>query len=148
MSDLNDLYQQVIIDHGRKPRNFGKLANANHIKEGYNPLCGDKLTVYLREENNQIIEAQFEGEGCAISMASASLMTEALKNKTLAEAEILFGAFHELLTNDGDEDEKLGKLLVLAGVKEYPMRVKCATLCWHTARAAWKNEDVTVSTEL
>jgi|SRR3989339_100039 len=147
MNDLNDLYQQVIIDHGRKPRNFGKLVDATHIKEGYNPLCGDKLTVYLREENNKILQAQFEGEGCAISMAAASLMTEALKNKTLEEAEILFTAFHELLTNDGSEDEKLGKLLVLAGVKEYPMRVKCATLCWHTARAAWKNENTKVSTE-
>lgn len=144
---MDDLYQQVIIDHGRKPRNFGKLAEANHVKEGYNPLCGDKLTVYLQEENGKILQAQFEGEGCAISMASASLMTEALKNKTLVEAEILFTAFHELLTSEGNEDEKLGKLLVLAGVKEYPMRVKCATLCWHTARAAWKNENIKVSTE-
>lgn len=147
MTDLNDLYQQVIIDHARKPRNFGKLHNANHVKEGYNPLCGDKLTVYLREEQGRICEAQFEGEGCAISMASASLMTDALKNKTLDEAEILFTAFHELLTNEGAEDEKLGKLLVLAGVKEYPMRVKCATLCWHTARSAWANEKTAVSTE-
>lgn len=147
MTDLNDLYQQVIIDHGRKPRNFGKLPNANHVKEGYNPLCGDKLTIYLREEQRKIIEAQFEGEGCAISMASASLMTESLKNKSLDEAEILFTAFHELLTNDGSEDERLGKLLVLAGVKEYPMRVKCATLCWHTARAAWNDENTAVSTE-
>lgn len=147
MTDLNDLYQQVIIDHGRKPRNFGKLSNANHVKEGYNPLCGDKLTIYLREEQHKIIEAQFEGEGCAISMASASLMTESLKNKSLDEAEVLFTAFHELLTNDGSEDERLGKLLVLAGVKEYPMRVKCATLCWHTARAAWNDENTAVSTE-
>lgn len=148
MSELQELYQQVIIDHGRKPRNFGRLENANHIKEGFNPLCGDKLTIYLREEEHKIIAVQFEGEGCAISMASASLMTEALKNKSLEQAERIFTEFHELVTQDKvSNSEILGKLLVLAGVKEYPMRVKCATLCWHTARAAWQNDQTEVSTE-
>jgi len=148
MSDLLDLYQQVIIDHGRKPRNFGKLENAHHIKEGYNPLCGDKLTVYLREENGNIVESTFEGEGCAISMASASLMTAALKNKTLQQAEAMFNSFHNLMINNGEVNEDLlGKLMVLAGVKEYPMRVKCATLAWHTARSAWQNNNEPVSTE-
>ncbi len=148
MSELQELYQQVIIDHGRKPRNFGKLENANHSKEGYNPLCGDKLTVYVYEQDNKIVDIKFCGEGCAISMASASLMTEALKNKTLAEAEKIFAVFHDLVTtNENSSDELLGKLIVLAGVKAYPMRVKCATLCWHTARAAWQNKAEPISTE-
>lgn len=148
MSDILDLYQQVIIDHGRKPRHFGRLEKANHVKEGFNPLCGDRLVIYLREEKGKIVQAMFEGEGCAISMACASLMTSALLNKTLAEAETLYENFHHLMLDDKAVDETiLGKLIVLAGVKAYPMRVKCATLAWHTARAAWKNNHETVSTE-
>lgn len=135
MSDLNDLYQQVIIDHGRNPRNFGRLDQANHIKEGFNPLCGDRLTLYLLEKNGLVEDVSFEGSGCAISMASASLMTEALKGKTIAQAKECFDNFHDLLTNKNHSvAEKIGKLAVLAGVSEYPMRVKCATLCWHTMR--------------
>ncbi len=148
MSDLQELYQQVIIDHGRNPRNFGQLTYANHVKEGYNPLCGDRLMVYLFEEDGLIREASFEGSGCAISMASASLMTEALKGKTIGEADILFNYFHDLVTGTGQAtEEKLGKLAVLAGVSEYPMRVKCATLCWHTALAAINDSKELVSTE-
>ena len=148
MSDLRDLYQQVIIDHGRNPRNFGRLAAANHIKEGYNPLCGDRLTIYLNEAGGLIREARFEGSGCAISMASASLMTEALKGKTVAEADTLFNYFHDVVTATNQASaEKIGKLAVLGGVAEFPMRVKCATLCWHTLRAAMNNSKEVVSTE-
>lgn len=148
MSDLRDLYQQVIIDHGRNPRNFGCLTAANHMKEGYNPLCGDRLTIYLYEQDGFIREASFEGSGCAISMASASLMTEALKGKTVVEAETLFNYFHDVVTaTNQSSTEKLGKLAVLGGVAEFPMRVKCATLCWHTMRAAMKDGKEVVSTE-
>ena len=148
MSDLRDLYQQVIIDHGRKPRNFGRLANANHVKEGYNPLCGDRLIIYLYEEDGLIREVSFEGSGCAISMASASLMTDALTGKTISEAELLFDYFHDLVTGaNKTTEDKLGKLAVLAGVSEYPMRVKCATLCWHTMLAAINDSKELVSTE-
>jgi len=149
MSDLRELYQQLIIDHGRKPRNFGKLANANHIKDGYNPLCGDKITLYLQQENNVIKDVRFEGCGCAISMASASLMTEALKGKTFAEFESLFADFHQLVTNGQQPElnERLGKLIVLGGVVEFPARVKCATLAWHTAVAVVRGSKEAVSTE-
>ena len=149
IADLQELYQQLIIDHGRNPRNFGKLVHANYIKEGYNPLCGDRLTVYLSVTDNRIQDIRFEGSGCAISVATASLMTEALKNKTFTEAEVLFDYFHDLLTGSQREDavEKLGKLMVFAGVVEYPMRVKCATLSWHTAMAAMENTKEPVSTE-
>jgi nitrogen fixation NifU-like protein len=150
MSDFRELYQQLIIDHGRTPRNFGKLEDANHIKEGYNPLCGDELTVYIKEQDGVIESIQFEGQGCAISTASASLMTEILKGKTITEAEDLFKNFHQLVT-DGDDNaaskEKIGKLIVLAGVAEYPARVKCATLAWHTMTAAIHDDDEPVSTE-
>jgi len=151
MSDLRELYQQLIIDHGRKPRNYGRLENANHIKEGFNPLCGDKLTVYIIEKNGLIEEIKFEGAGCAISMASASLMTQSLKGKSVDEFQQYFKHFHELVTQTDQSDEKLqqalGKLAVLAGVAEFPSRVKCATLCWHTTKAALDNEDQPVSTE-
>ena len=149
MSDLRELYQELIIDHGRHPRHFGELDDANHIKEGYNPLCGDKLTIYMLEENGVIKNVSFEGAGCAISMASASLMTDALIGKTVATADALFKAFHELITvgNKPELKEALGKLIVLGGVCEFPSRVKCATLAWHTMQAALHNDDLPVSTE-
>lgn len=149
MSDLRELYQQMIIDHGRHPRNFGCLPSANRVKEGYNPLCGDKVTVYLQEENGIVFAASFTGTGCAISMASASLMTEALKGKSIVEIEELFGCFYKIVTG-GDYSlltEKLGKLTVLRGVAEYPSRVKCATLAWHAAKAALMNSKESVCTE-
>ncbi len=138
MSDLRDLYQDLIIDHSRNPRHFGKLETADYSKEGYNPLCGDKVVIYFCEHTDQIHQVQFEGTGCAISMASASLMTEALIGKTRVEIDTLFADFHHLVTTGSPPDNQhhLEKLLALAGVAEYPMRVKCATLPWHTALAA------------
>ncbi len=150
MSDLRDLYQEVIIDHSRRPRNAGRLVHANHRAEGFNPLCGDRLTLYLRVAGGVIEAASFEGAGCAISTASASLMTEALKGKTPEQAETLIAGFHALVTGQGDQDqapEPLGKLEVLAGVREFPARVKCATLAWHTLRAALHDQVEPVSTE-
>lgn len=139
MSDLRDLYQEVIFDHYRKPRNFHALAAANHVAHGHNRLCGDQLTVYLQVVDGVIEDVSFEGTGCAISTASASLMTDALKGKTLDEAERLFQQFHQMVTQDDAEpDPALGKLEVLAGVREFPARVKCATLAWHTLQAALK----------
>ena len=133
MFDIKDLYQDIIVDHNRNPRNFGKLEGANKTLEGFNPLCGDKLTLYLKTNDNKIEDIAFDGSGCAISVASASLMTDAMKGKTLEEAETLFNEFHNLITTDDDYDsEHLGKLAALAGVKDYPARVKCASLCWHT----------------
>ena len=146
MSDLRDLYQEVILDHNRRPRNFGPLAAANRRAEGHNPLCGDRVTVYLEVEGGRIRDVSFEGAGCAISTASASLMTEALKGLSLEEARTLFHGFHELVTK-GDEGEDLGKLAVFTGVREYPMRVKCATLAWHTLMAALDAKDQPVTTE-
>ena len=148
MSDLRELYQEVILDHNKRPRNFRVPEQANRHAEGYNPLCGDKLTVYLQIENDVIRDLGFQGTGCAISKASASLMTDALKGKTLEEADALFTRFHDLVTGPAAApvDETLGKLVVLAGVREYPMRVKCASLAWHTMRAAMAGKDV-VSTE-
>lgn len=145
MSELNDLYQQLIIDHGRNPRNFHACAHASHVKEGYNPLCGDKLTLYVDEKDGLIKDVCFQGSGCAISMASASLMSEAIKGKTVKEALQLFDDFQQLVTNmDRGQFEtlknKLGKLAVFSGVVEFPMRVKCATLAWHTFRAALADE--------
>ena len=148
MSDLRDLYQEVIIDHSRRPRNFGRLNEANHRAEGYNPLCGDKLTIYLKVDNGIIRDAGFEGEGCAISTAAASLMTEALKGKTEAEAESLFANFHALVTGAAaTASTALGKLEVLGGVREFPARVKCATLAWHTLHAALRDQSGIVTTE-
>jgi nitrogen fixation protein NifU and related proteins len=146
MSDLRDLYQEVILDHNRVPRNFGKLENANRESEGHNPLCGDRVHVFLRVEGDRIEDIAFQGSGCAISTASASLMTEALKGRTVAEARRLFHGFHDLLTNGGDS-EGLGKLAVFAGVREYPIRIKCATLAWHAAQAALEQKDHPISTE-
>lgn len=147
MSDLRDLYQEVIIDHSRRPHNFGVLAQHNHHAEGYNPLCGDRLTVYLKVVDGVIEAVSFEGSGCAISTASASLMTEALKGKTVAEAEALFTGFHALVTGEAGGGTSLGKLEVLAGVQEFPARVKCATLAWHTLHAALHDEAEPVTTE-
>ena len=139
MSDLTDLYQEVILDHNRRPRNFREMAGANHRAEGFNPLCGDKLTLYLDLEGDVIRDVSFVGSGCAISKASASLMTDALKGKTVADAEAMFARFHDMVTSahDGIADfSDLGKLAVLAGVREFPMRIKCASLAWHTLKAA------------
>lgn len=149
MSDFHELYQQLIIDHGRSPRNFGVLDNANHSKQGYNPLCGDQLTVFIEEHDGVIASISFQGQGCAISTASASLMTEMLKGKTVGEAEVLFRDFHALVTQGDDAmlKSKVGKLAVLAGVADYPARVKCATLAWHTMHAALHDDDQPVSTE-
>jgi nitrogen fixation NifU-like protein len=147
MNDLRDLYQEVILDHNRRPRNFGELAAANHRAEGYNPLCGDKVTVYLDLDGDRIRDVGFQGSGCAISTASASLMTEALKGRSVEEARELFRVFHELVTTGGAEGHDLGKLEALGGVREYPMRVKCATLAWHALMAALDSQDRPVSTE-
>src|SRR5262245_52285966 len=141
MSDLRELYQEVILDHHKKPRNFRKLEHAREM-QGHNPLCGDKVTVYVQVENGIVKDVSFQGSGCAISTASASMMTESLKGKTLAEAEALFHAFHELVTGQshGAQETPLGKLKVFSGVREFPVRVKCATLAWHTLQAALKGE--------
>jgi len=150
MSDLNDLYREVILDHSKRPRNFRKLENANHQADGYNPLCGDKVTIYLQLEDEVIKDVSFQGAGCAISTASASMMTESLKGKTPAEAEALFERFHDMVTGQPEatsEGLQLGKLSIFAGVQKYPVRVKCATLPWHTLRAALENEEEAVSTE-
>ena len=153
MSDLRDLYQEVILDHQRHPRNFRVLADPTRRQEGYNPLCGDRLTLYLKLSNNRIEDIAFQGSGCAISMASASVMTEVVKGKTLEEAESLFHAFHELVTGQESPEAPsaarppLGKLAVFSGVREFPVRVKCATLPWHTLHAALQGRQETVSTE-
>jgi nitrogen fixation protein NifU and related proteins len=149
MSDLRELYQEVILDHHKKPRNFRKLEGARHV-EGYNPLCGDKVTIYVKLEGDVVRDVSFQGTGCAISTASASMMTESLKGKTRAEAEALFQSFHALVTGKAPTEggaPDLGKLEVFSGVREFPVRVKCATLAWHTFHAALAGEDKTVSTE-
>jgi nitrogen fixation protein NifU and related proteins len=149
--DLTDLYRDVILDHNRRPRNFGPLEQANALAEGFNPLCGDRLTVRLNLADDRIENIRFEGQGCAISTASASLMTEAVKGKTRGEALALFDRVHRLLTDDAAGAEDLGKLAALSGVREYPARVKCASLCWHTLASALKSPDAhavpAVSTE-
>jgi nitrogen fixation NifU-like protein len=138
MSDLRDLYQEIILDHNRRPRNFGSLADADGTAEGSNPLCGDQVKVFVKLKGDVLEEVHFEGAGCAISTASASMMTEALVGKTVAQARALFTRFHDLLTREGSDAEApaLGQLAVFSGVREYPMRVKCATLAWHTLKAA------------
>jgi len=150
--ELRELYQELIIDHGRHPRNFQILGNHTHCQKGYNPLCGDQLTLYLRIENDKVVDASFEGTGCAISVASASLMTEQIKGKTLAQAEKLFHDFHSFITDPEPSttlQDCLGKLTVLGGVREFPGRIKCATLAWHTLKAglAPSNHAKAVSTE-
>ena len=149
MSELSELYQQVILDHNKKPRNFRKLDHANHSADGYNPLCGDQLTVYLELEDEGVKDVSFEGSGCAISKAAASMMTQAVKGKTKPEVEELFKEFHQMVTGDLDAESapnKLGNLKIFAGVREFPVRVKCATLAWHTMHAALSNQPL-VSTE-
>jgi nitrogen fixation NifU-like protein len=146
--DLQDLYRDVIVDHNRRPRNFGRLAGASHTADGNNPLCGDKLHVFLEVKDDIVCEIRFEGEGCAISIASASLMSEAVKGMGRARIAVLFAAVHRMLTREGAAgDEDLGKLAALAGVREFPMRVKCASLCWHTLNAALAGGAAPVSTE-
>jgi nitrogen fixation protein NifU and related proteins len=147
--DLKDLYRDVIVDHNRNPRNFGKLEPADAHADGHNPLCGDRLTVYVNLDGDRIRETKFEGNGCAISVASASLLTEAVKGKSRAELEHLFEDVHTLLTqHDANVDlASLGKLAALSGVREFPARVKCASLCWHTLNAALANAADPVSTE-
>ncbi len=147
MSDLSDLYQEVILQHSKSPRNFGVAEPHNHHAEGYNPLCGDQCRITADVHDGVLRAVKFEGQGCAISTASASLMTEALKGHTVAEAEALFDKVRHLLTSDDPPDEDLGKLQVFAGVRAFPMRVKCATLPWHTLHAALRGEDAPVSTE-
>ena len=149
MLDIKDLYQEIIVDHNRSPRNFGKLPGADRTLEGYNPLCGDRLSLYLKIDGGRIADLRFDGSGCAISVASASLMTEAMKGKSIEEARGLFGAFHDLVTGERvpTDVSRLGKLAALAGVREYPARVKCATLCWHTLNSALAGTHEPVSTE-
>ncbi len=147
MSELNDLYQELIIDHSKRPRNFRRLEDPKNTAQGYNPLCGDKITLDLKLANNHIDDIAFQGSGCAISTASASLMTESVKGKTLQEAEMLFDKFHNLITGDKPDSSGMGKLAVFSGVREFPARAKCATLAWHTLRAALQERDAPVSTE-
>ncbi|MCC6158519.1 MAG: SUF system NifU family Fe-S cluster assembly protein [Deltaproteobacteria bacterium] len=150
MSELSDLYQDVILDHNRSPRNFRVLADANHRADGFNPLCGDKVTVFLKLDGDRIADVSFQGSGCAISTASASLATAALKGKTIAEADALFALFHDMVTSDPTAEahvDGLGKLAAFAGVREFPTRIKCATLVWHTLKSAMKDESEVVTTE-
>lgn len=149
MSELTDLYQEVILDHNRRPHNFRVIEGANAKQEGYNPLCGDRLTLYLTVDADVIKDVAFQGSGCAISKASASLMTDALKGKTVAEARELFEQFHAMITSDPETPSAdLGKLSVFAGVREFPTRIKCASLAWHTMKAAVAHDsEAPVSTE-
>jgi nitrogen fixation protein NifU and related proteins len=150
MSDLRELYQEVILDHNKRPRNFRTIEAPSRIAKGHNPLCGDRLTLYVTMDGDRIADVAFEGSGCAISKASASLMTEAVKGKTVAEAEALFDRFHDLVTSAPDEPvatNGLGKLAVFAGVREYPARVKCASLAWHTMKNAVEDRPDVAKTE-
>jgi nitrogen fixation NifU-like protein len=145
MNDLRDLYQEVILDHNRRPRNFGAIDAPTRHADGHNPLCGDKLSLTLTIENGTVVNAMFQGSGCAISKASASLMTDAIKGKTIEEIEALFGAFHKMVTtpiSDEVDEDAVGKLAVFSGVREFPARVKCASLSWHTLMAALAGQDV------
>lgn len=144
MSELSELYQQVILDHNKKPRNFRKVENANRSAEGFNPLCGDQLTVYLDVEDDLVKDVGFEGSGCAISKAAASMMTQAVKGRSKEEAENIFKEFHSMVTgelNEETDENSLGHLKIFAGVRDFPVRVKCATLPWHTLHAALNNKD-------
>ena len=153
MSDLRELYQEIILDHNRRPRNFRVLEGTGHKADGYNPLCGDKVHVYVDVEDGRVKDVAFQGAGCAISQASASLMTEAVRGKTVTEARRLFDGFHRMLAEDraaaadGQQATDLGKLEAFSGVKNYPMRVKCATLAWHTFRAALEGGSEPATTE-
>lgn len=145
--DLSDLYQEVILDHSKKPRNYRELPGASNTAKGHNPLCGDKIDIYLKLEEDIISDISFQGSGCAISTASASMMTESLKGKSREDAFELAGRFHRVVTGGNDGESDLGKLAVFAGVQEFPIRVKCATLAWHTLKAALDNQDEEVTTE-
>ena len=150
MSDLRELYQQVILDHNRSPRNYRCISEADRSSEGYNPLCGDHLSLYVKLDGGRIADIAFQGAGCAISKASASLMTDAVKGQTFEEAELLFGKFRDLVTSDVSTEpvvDGIGKLAVFAGVREFPVRIKCATLAWHTLKAALENSEFPVTTE-
>lgn len=151
MSDLSALYQEVILDHNRRPRNFRVLEDADHESEGFNPLCGDRISVYVKLNGSVVDDVSFQGSGCAISIASASLMTESLKGRKLEEVQALFERFHQLVTGNLDSQDPsepdLGKLVVFEGVSRYPVRVKCATLTWHALRAAIEKRNEVVSTE-
>ena len=150
MSELQELYQEIIMEHNWKPRNFRKLEDASQTADGFNPFCGDKITLYLKLDDDVVSDVGFQGSGCAISRASASLMTESIKGKTRAEADKIFDAFHKMITRgpDGEFDsEGLDDLEVLAGVSEFPVRIKCATLSWHTLQSALKGDQETVKTE-
>jgi nitrogen fixation NifU-like protein len=150
MSDLRDLYQEVILDHGKRPRNHGALSDANCSAEGRNPLCGDHLHVFVKTDNGIVVAVRFEGSGCAISVASASMMTQAIVGKPIEEAQRISGLFHGMVAGEPEETtdtSELGKLIVFGGVREFPMRVKCATLPWHTLRAALDHEKKPASTE-
>ncbi|MBA3440213.1 MAG: SUF system NifU family Fe-S cluster assembly protein [Pyrinomonadaceae bacterium] len=149
MSELSELYQQVILDHNKKPRNYHKLESANRVAEGHNPLCGDQLTVYMQLEDEVVKDLSFEGSGCAISKAAASMMTQSVKGKTRVEAETLFKEFHSMVKGELDEEAQpnnLGRLKIFSGVRDYPARVKCASLSWHTMHAALQGEEA-ASTE-
>ena len=150
MSDLRDLYQDVILEHSKTPRNYRELPAANHKAEGFNPLCGDRFTVYVTLDGDAIRDVSFQGSGCAISKASASMMTQSVKGKTTAEAEKIFGRFHAMVTGHApanQDESELGKLAVFSGVSEFPVRVKCATLAWHTLHAVLEGTQDSVSTE-
>jgi len=147
MSDLRELYQQVILDHNRKPRNFRKIANANRAAEGYNPLCGDRITVEVRVEDGIVKDAAFQGAGCAISKAAASMMTASVNGKSETEVDALFRGVHAMLTGANGAPADVGKLAVFAGVREFPSRIKCATLAWHALQAALHGAAEPVSTE-
>ncbi len=149
MSDLTDLYREVILDHNRQPRNFGEMENADRIIEGVNPLCGDRMTLYVKLDNGRIDDIRFKGTGCAISVASSSLMTERIKGTTVDESLALFEQIHHMLTEEADDahSAELGKLAALSGVREYPSRIKCASLAWHALRTALTGDDSAVSTE-
>ncbi len=148
MSELRELYQEVILEHSKKPRNYRVMDSANHKAEGFNPLCGDHYTIYVDVKDGSIQDISFQGTGCAISRASASMMTQSLKGKTTEEAESIFTSFHDLVTGQGTgSGEDLGKLAVFAGVSEFPVRVKCASLAWHALRAALQGKEQAVSTE-
>lgn len=149
-NDLRELYQEVILDHNKRPRNHGRVADANRHAEGYNPLCGDVVNLTMRTNEGVVEEIAFDGQGCAISTASASMMTEAVRGKSLPEAEKIFRSFQRMVTSDGasdSEEEELGELAVLSGVREHPVRIKCATLAWHALNAALKGDEGTVTTE-
>jgi len=149
LSDLTDLYREVILDHNRQPRNFGELEDADRVIEGVNPLCGDRMTLYVKLDDGRIDDIRFKGTGCAISVASSSLMTERTKGATVDESLELFDQVHSMLTEHADDEQcaELGKLAALSGVREYPSRIKCASLAWHALRTALTGDDEAVSTE-